>query len=225
MKVKNIKIFTLFLFIFVSSGSFAQYKYDIGLKASSYEMERFQLEQRIHLNSPFSIVVTFATGSRGSGSYLQSSIYNDSLVDISNNFSNATNNTLKVGVQRKLGFLETDVFYVGATLGIGFEQQRDNFFTATYLVDDSSQIYPSAYSQIDYGNEISSSHIMNSTNAINAQLALSFGMDVPITKRFSINAEVACAALYRKSFNYQYTGIYFQPSFSGGLRYSFGKRG
>lgn len=217
-------IFPFVLFIFASFNSFAQYKYDIGLKMSSYEMERFQLEQRIHLNSPYSIVVTFATGSRMYGNNTQSSIYNDSLIDVSNNFSFTKNNAIKVGVQRKLGFLETDVFYVGAQLGMGFEQQRDNFFKATYSVNDSTQVYPSAHSYIGYGEEISSNHVTNSSNAINAQLGLSFGMDVPITKRFSINAEIACAALYRKSFNYQYSGIYFQPSFSGGLRYLFGKK-
>lgn len=222
MNFKIIQKISLLLFIFVSSSSFAQYKYDIGLRVSSYEMEQFQLEGRFHLDNPYSIVVTFATGSRGSGNSSQTPIYSDSLIDITNSYFSAMNSALKIGLQRKLGFLASDVFYAGATFGIGFEQQRSSHHTATYAVVDSMDLHPFLY--YGYGEAISSSVNLTKSSAINAQLALSFGMDVPITKRFSINAEVSWATIFDKSPNYSTISMGFFPSVSGGLRYSFGKR-
>lgn len=221
MNFKISSIFSLSIFILVSSSSIAQYKYDIGLKVSSYDMERFQLEQRFHLDNPYSIVVTLASGSQGSGDYHQSAAYSDSLFDVTQSYRNDVNNVLKIGVQRKLGFLATDVFYAGATLGFGFEKQRSTLNSATYLIKDSSEIYPY------FPNPnlvVSSSENSFTSNSINVQAGLSFGMDVPITKRFSINAEVTFAAIYEKSFDYSTSYIFLRSSLSGGLRYCFGKR-
>ena len=75
-----------------------------------------------------------------------------------------------------------------------------------------------------YGEGISSSENFTNSRGINASLGLSFGMDVPITKRLSINAEQALAGIYQQSFNYIMSFIHLQPTISGGLRYSFGKR-
>lgn len=225
MKFKT-NILTLILIIFVSSGSFAQYKYDIGLKASTYDMERFQLEGRFHLDNPYSIVVTLARGGRNNGYLSQTPFYNDSLFDVTQSNFNASNNTLKLGVQRKLGFLASDVFYAGATIGFGYEQQRTYYYTSTYSVhsDSTPSGSPFLYSDV---NEISSSNTSNNTSGINAQLGLSFGMDVPLTKRLSINAEIAFAGIYKRFSGsaeyYPLNIITFQPSLSGGLRYSFGK--
>jgi hypothetical protein len=221
MNFKVIKPFSLFLFIFVASSSFAQYKYDIGLKASTYEMERFQVEQRFHLNSPYSIVVTLAIGSRNTGNQGVSPYYSDSLFNFTNNQFSATNNALKIGVQRKLGFFATDVFYAGATIGIGFEQQTSRSFTATYSVGDSM---PLQNHYLYDWEEINSANDLTNTNAVNGQLALSFGMDVPLSKRFSINAEIAIAGLYQNSLDNSFSSINMIGSFSGGLRYQFGKR-
>lgn len=222
MKSKLFGIFLIFACIVISPASFAQYKYDIGLKASTYEMEQFQLEQRFHLDSPYSIVVTLTAGSRYSGAQSQTPLYNDTLFDISNSSFNATSNGIKVGLQRKLGFLATDVFYAGVTLGTSFEQQRSNYYNVTYSVENPDGTEPNIYgSQWTVINSLVSE---NSYRAINAQLALSFGMDVPITKRFSINAELAMAGMYSKQLNYSFSSIHLQPSISGGLRYGFGKK-
>ena len=221
MNFRIIKTFSLFLFIFVTSGSFAQYKYDIGLKASTYEMERFQLEQRFHLNSPYSIVVTLATGSRGSGNQGLSSYYNDSIFDLSDSQFSATNNAIKIGVQRKLGFFAANVFYAGATIGMGFEQQTSRYSNATYSVGDSM---PNQNPYLYEWEEINSMNELTNTSSVNGQLALSFGMDVPLSKRFSINAEMSIAGIYVSSKDYSFTTISMIGSFSGGLRYQFGKR-
>ena len=221
MNFKNIKRISLFIFIFASSGSFAQYKYDIGLRASSYDMERFQLEQRFHLDSPYSIVVTLSTGGKGYGSYSQTPIYNDSLVTISNSNYNIQNNALKVGVQRKLGFLATDVFYAGATLGVGFERGNSQYYSTTYSVGDSV-VDPNPY--MYSWNEINSASFTDRTKAINAQFGLCFGMDVPISKRLSVNAEIGFSGIFTNSFTYDYSTINLFGSVSGGLRYQFGAR-
>lgn len=220
MKSK-ISIVTFFVFIFVSSFSFAQYKYDIGLKASTYDMERFQLEGRFHLDNPYSLTATLVSGFRWNSSYNQTPFYNDSVFDITQSSFEIRNIGFKLGVQRKLGFLATDVFYAGATIGFGFEEHTSSYFTSTYSVSDSiSSPNPYMYQW----NELASSHLHSRTNAVNAQLGLSFGMDVPITKRFSINAELGFAGVYSKHLDYNYTIITFQGMVSGGLRYSFGKR-
>lgn len=221
MDFKIIKQISLIAFIFVTTGSFAQYKYDIGLRASSYDMERFQLEQRFHLDSPYSIVVTFASGSSSSGSYSQTPVYNDSLITISNFNYTIQNNALKVGVQRKLGFLATDVFYAGATLGIGYERGQNRSYSSTFSIGDSI-VDPNPY--MYSWNEISSESFQNNTKALNAQLGLSVGMDVPISKRFSINAEIGLAGIFRNSFTYDYSIINLSGTVSGGLRYQFGAR-
>ncbi len=219
MKI-NIKSFTFLLIIFVSSSSFAQYKYDIGLRASSYSMERFQLEQRFHLKSPYSVVVALVTGWRQTGSSSQTPIYSDSLFTVSNYNYNTQNNALKVGVQRKLGVLATDVFYAGATLGMGYERGQTRWYSATYSVGDS--VLDDSF--VLNLHEISSDSFMDDTQAINTQLGLSFGMDVPISKRLSINAEIGFAGILTNSLTYDYSTIDLFGSVTGGLRYQFGKR-
>ncbi|MFK7787527.1 MAG: hypothetical protein AB8B56_20555 [Crocinitomicaceae bacterium] len=222
MKSK-ISIVSLFVCIFVSSSSFAQYKYDIGLRMSSYDMERFQLDARFHLDSPYSLLFSVVNGSSYSGNYSQTPVFNDSLIQIQNSSYNTTNNLFKFGVQRKLGFLATDVFYAGATVGFGFDRQNSLLSNATYSVETDSlgNLQDPYLSAWEYQN----SDFTESTNrAVSAQLSLSFGMDVPISKRFSINAEIGLTAGYRHSLSYSINYIDLIGSVSGGLRYSFGKR-
>lgn len=223
MNFKTIKTLVLFTFIFVSSGSFAQYKYDIGLKASTYDLERFQLDARFHFDSPYSLVFSVANGSSFSGNYAQTPIYNDSLISVNQTSYNTTNSVFKIGVQRKLGFLATDVFYAGATVGFGFNRQRGWSDKVEYVVEADSMgnlqnpmIAPWEYQSSTYSESL--------YRAINFQLGLSFGMDVPISKRFSINAEIGLSAIYDQSLDYSFKTIYMGGSISGGVRYAFGKR-
>lgn len=220
MKSK-ISILSFFAFIFVTTSSFAQYKYDIGLKASTYDMERFQLEGRFHLDNPYSITATLVSGSRWNSYQSQSPFYSDSLFDITQSSFEVRNMGIKLGVQRKLGFLATNVFYAGATIGFGYEQHNSSYFNSTYSISDSI-VSPNPY--MYQWNELQSDYQFSRTSAINAQLGLSFGMDVPITKRFSINAELGFTGVYSQHLEYNYSIISLQGMISGGLRYSFGKR-
>lgn len=210
----------VFILTFYSS---AQYKWDIGLKTSSFELERFQLEVRYHLKSPYTITATLMNGSRYFGDYHLSKVYNDSLIDVTNYYHSTTNTALKFGIQRKIGFLASDVFYAGATIGFGFEQIRSSNYVSTYSVGDSTGDYTYPHYFLDW-DELSSSQNTIQMKAISAQLGLTFGMDVPLTKRFSINAEIGMLGHYRQNLDYQTSIITLLPTISGGVRYRFGKR-
>ncbi|MDG1330852.1 MAG: hypothetical protein P8P74_00870 [Crocinitomicaceae bacterium] len=212
--------FFLIVFVIMSSCSFAQYKFDVGLKTSTYDMERFQFDSRFHFKSPFSIIVSFAAGSQIRSNSSRIPIYTDSLINYTSSYSRKKNYSLKAGVQRKLGFLETEVFYVGATLGAGYLEHFGRFSSETYIID-SVPAYPN---YTIYTSEISSTESYYSNRTLSAELAVSFGMDVPITKRISINAELGLVTAYRRSLTY--SGSFFDQHLSvlGGLRYSFGKR-
>lgn len=217
-KTKN---FILFTFIFVTSVSFAQYRYDIGVRTSTYDLERFQLEQRFHFDSPWSLVVTMTTGGKSDGTYTQTLTYSDSLFDVNFNNSQIRNNGIKMGVQRKLGFFATDVFYTGASLGFGLQKQRDNYSSITYSNTGAGENIPGFNTEI---TEVSSTTQLYESSEINSQLALSFGMDVPISKRLSINAELGFAGMFSRSMTYDFSRIDLFGSVSGGLRYQFGVR-
>ncbi len=217
----NRKNFTLLSFIFVTSVSFAQYKYDIGLKTSTNDFERLQLEQRFHFDSPWSLVVTMTTGAQSDGTHSQTLTYNDSLFDVNLYNSQIRNGGLKIGVQRKLGFFATDVFYAGASLGFGLQKQRDNYWSTTYSNPGIGENVPGFNSEIV---EVSSVSQMYESSEINSQLALSFGMDVPISKRLSINAELGFAGMFSRSLTYDFSSLDLFGSVSGGLRYQFGMR-
>ncbi len=217
-KTKN---FILFSFIFVSSVSFAQYKYDIGVRTSTYDLERFQLEQRFHFDSPWSITVTLLTGSKFASAISKTPTYSDSLFDDNYEGHDTQNGGIKMGVQRKLGLFATDVFYTGASLGFGVQKQRSTYRSTTYSNTGTGENIPGYNTEI---SEVSSTFQLYESSEINSQLALSFGMDVPISKRFSINAELGFAGIYSRSLTYDYSSITLFGSVSGGLRYQFGKR-
>jgi hypothetical protein len=220
----TISIVSFFAFIFVSTTSVAQYKYDIGLRASTYDMERFQLEARFHLDNPYSITAALISGSSGSGSSYISPVYGDSLYFVNQSSSHMNNIGLKVGVQRKLGFLASNMFYAGATVGFGYEKHSSSNYTATHAYFEDTLISNPGPYFFWYWDEIESEQTHSRTSAINAQLGLSFGMDVPLSKRFSVNAQLGLTALYQNNLDYNYSIITLQGTVSGGLRYSFGKR-
>lgn len=212
--------FCLVAFAIISSCSFAQYKFDIGLKTSTYDMERFQFDSRFHFKSPFSAIISFAAGSKRDSESSRIPIYADSMINYTSSYSKKKNYSLKVGVQRKLRFLEAEVFYVGLTLGAGYSEHFRRFSSETYIIDSIPDYPPYPV----YTSDVSSMESLYSGRTLSTELAISFGMDVPITKRFSINAELGLLTAYRRSLTY--SGSFFDQhlSVSGGLRYSFGKR-
>lgn len=214
----NISI--LSVFIFLSTCSLAQYKYDIGLKASSYDLERYQLETRLHLKSPYSLLVNYSYGSSG---FLYSHPYtviSDSTFSETNGYLFTQSNTLKFGVQRKLRSLATNIFYVGATFGLGYEK-HDLY---TYIREYSYDTAPPSPNGTGSYELLASNGTNHMYGVLHSQLALSFGIDAPITKHFAINVEASLAGFHSNNLSSKYDYLYLVPSISGGLRYSFIKR-
>ena len=207
----------LLLFTLSWSGLFAQYNYDVGLKVSTNELERFQLEGRYHFKSPFSLLVFLSRGSELSYNRFQIPLQEDSLYAFQEDHVETTNHSIRIGVQRKLGFLATDAFYVGASLGMGHEKQYSRITSEQHVID-------SIVGHQTYSHDVSVVHLYENTRALKAELVLSAGMDVPLTNRFSVNAELGLRTFYRKSLNSESSFLSQRMYVSGGLRYSFGKR-
>lgn len=103
-------------------------------------------------------------------------------------------------------------------MGNSIKKYRSYFEQIEYLSTPNNL---GEYQQVgEYKNYISH-------DLLQTQLALSIGMNVPLTKRFSINAEVSIASIWEnrlKTYSSAASLIYFNLAASGGIRYSFGKR-
>ena len=214
---------SLLFFIFVSSGSFAQFRFDTGIKVSSLDQERFLLEQRFHLEKPYTLVATYAFGSQASNFYnSEVNILDSTLNTYSSNYY-AQTHTLKFGVQREISWLASDVFYLGGNVGFGYRQYQRSIVNSAFALHDSTALNPPHFHG-DY-EEISTSVDWKNTDVILAQLGITFGMDVPLTKRLLINVELGLLYNFGSYLGQRSLFSEMVPALSGGLRYQFGKRG
>ena len=221
MKIK-IQVLAVITLLILSTSANAQYKHDIGLRMSTFDLQQSQLEYRFHLESPYTIVVSALNGNRGHGTYSQSPLYNDSLFSIAQNGFRKRSYGLNIGVQRKITGLASDVFYVGAHIGGGMLLQDNSLYSAVYAIPDTTGSNGNYLAQGAY--QVSSSSIRDESQWISTQLGLSFGMDVPLTKRFSLNAEISIAGFYDRSLTDAFSSFTLMSAASGGIRYRFGKR-
>lgn len=213
---------SLLFSLFVCFGAMAQYKYDLGIKISSLEEERAQLDYRFHLKSPYTIITSYAYNSNAwsdEGGYVS---YADSTYSTNSEFHQYWFHTLKIGVQRKISGFASDVFYTGATVGVGYKKQRNSYSESTFFFNDTIPP-PPPYNFVP-GSELSFSELHQYTETLQTQLGLSFGMDVPISKRFLINAEVGLVGNLAKNMSQNGLSAEVTMAFSGGVRYQFGKR-
>lgn len=218
----HIRQLTLLITLFFATFTYGQYKQDIGVRLSTVDIQRYQLDYRFHLNSPYSIVVSAFKGSRGHGTFSRGPLYNDSLFSVVQSGFSASNSGLQLGVQRKITGLVSDVFYVGASLGAGFQQHKSSLFTGIYVISDTTG---SNGDFIRHGAEQVSSEMSNSdSNWLSTQVGLTFGMDVPLTKRLLLNAEISLSSFYDRSLTDSFSSFTFIPTASGGIRYQFGMR-
>ncbi|MFK7787526.1 MAG: hypothetical protein AB8B56_20550 [Crocinitomicaceae bacterium] len=212
-------VFYALLFTCIPLSSTAQYRYDVGVKVSSYQLDRIQLDARYHLKSPLSLILAFSTGSETVRNRTTiPPVFPDSVFNFSGQFVRKSSHSIKFGVQRELDFLATDFFYGGLTLGIGYVEKRGHISSESYLID-------SIVDHQIYSYPLSSSETFFRTQSLRTELALSFGVDVPITKRLLINGEIGLSTNLQTSLdNSESAFIYQQFYLSGGLRYSLGKR-
>ena len=192
--------------------SFGQYKNDISLKLSSQPYERIQLEYRRHMSSaPFAL-----TGSISYGSHT----YHDGDLDVIvpdsfavyNGFNSSSDfYMINLGIQRTLTFLPNPFFYVGASLGVGYDEnlRYETRWDQVWTVDPSTSPHWEM-ENLEYTNLESHSQFL-------FEGQLSIGMDVPLLKRWTVNAQIDLST-YLGTFE----GLSFEPSISGGIRYRFG---
>jgi len=198
----------------------AQYKYDVGLKVSSNHLERFQLEGRFHFRTPYSLMISVNGGSEIASNNIKIPVYSDSLYSYSNSRTERSNISIKTGIQRKLKFPSTDIFYVGSSLGIGFLNRYELRSTGSYIIDSVVNYPPQTYIQ-----EIDFTETYYSNRSIRTELAFSFGLNAPFSERLSINAEIGLSTYIQSSLTNNESTFFNQFVYaSGGLRYSFGKR-
>jgi hypothetical protein len=216
-KMRSMVFYTLLLTC-LPSNSNAQYTYDVGLRVSSYELERFQAEGRFHLKKPYTFLASFSAGLQRRFNTTEIPVYPDSVFSTSSEYITKTNQSIRLGVQRDIEFLETDFFYGGIALGFGYVTKLGRFSNSSYGIDSTVN------NQI-YSYEISFSESVLTTKSLRTELVLSFGVDVPLIKRFSINAEVGLSTNLQTSLDKTESPFLFQYLYaSGGVRYSFGRR-
>jgi hypothetical protein len=216
------KLGVFLVFLFFGTGAFSQYKQDIGLKIGSLEEERAQLDYRFHLKFPYTIIASYAYNSNtwsDEGGYVS---YFDSTYSVNSEFHQYWFHTVKIGVQRKISGFASDVFYTGATVGVGYKKQRNSYSESTFFFNDTIPA-PPPFSYVP-GSELSFTELHQYTRTLQAQLAFSFGMDVPISKRFLINAEIGLIGNLAKNAAQNGLSAEITMAFSGGVRYQFGVR-
>lgn len=206
----------------VCTGAFGQYKHDLALKIGSLEKERAQLDYRFHLKSPYTIIATYCYGMVAYTNEGLVTSFSDSTFTSISEREQTWFHTIKAGVQRKFTGFASDVFYAGATIGAGYFMQRNSFYESTFAMNDS--LPQTQVSNFWQNEEISSSELHQNARIVQTQLALSFGMDVPISKRFTINAEVGLLGNFVDYINSYRNYAEVLVGFSGGVRYQFGKR-
>lgn len=200
--------------------SFAQYNYDFGLKISSFGQNALQIEQRFHLPSSFILTANFTKGGTSQGYGINNGTSGDTIYNVVQNIEQSDFYTGRIGIAKRLTIANNNFFYVGTSVGIGYQEIS--------VVDESLLTYydeNGPMSDFETGLNVTSENSRSSTFQSGAfyQLFMTFGMDIPISKRFSINCEangVLSNRLITNS-NDRSTGI--NLSVSGGLRYSFGK--
>lgn len=212
-------VFYAVLFTCVPLNSTAQYRYDVGLKLSSYQLDWVQIDVRYHLKSPHSLLLTYSTGTETTNNRTTTPpIFPDSVFHFSGQFTQKVGHTVKFGLQRELDFLETNFFYGGITLGVGYIRKRGSIESTSYLVD-------SIVNYQTYVFPLSSSETLFLTRSLRTELALSFGVDVPLTKRLLINGELGLSTNLQTSFNGSESAFLYQQVYiSGGVRYALGKK-
>ena len=204
----------------IATVSYSQRAYDLGLKTSTFNRDRLQLEQRFHLNSNYFLIANFSMGRHLDVYTTTGDVSGDIIVDQQNYQNQNTFFAGKVGIGHKLTFLPTNFFYLGTSLGIGYEEYLKSEDRILMYFDDNGESI-----HLPTGQPMTQENTQNYSFNSGAfyQLYLTFGMDVPLTKRLFINCEVNGSILHSRNATSAASGLSFIPSVSGGLRYSFGK--
>ncbi|MFK7784967.1 MAG: hypothetical protein AB8B56_07620 [Crocinitomicaceae bacterium] len=210
------RISLLAIGIMISSFSYSQYKYDLGLKISSFDRNALQVEFRTAITPSFSLFTNLNYGGKSDGYGYINDPSGDTLADQFNSSRRLTSYTGIVGFRKAIHSLPGDFFYAGAALGVGYEEyvERDTRLKM-YLDENGESIHVPTGETVTV--ESSTSQLFD--YGMFYGLYLNIGMDIPLGKRFSVNCELNAITYYSET----ESGFGFAPRFSGGLIYSFGK--
>lgn len=205
-----------FAFIITSLAAHSQFNYDIALKTSSFAQDRLQLEQRFHLKSDYFLITNFNIGRDLDVFTLVEDVSGDEITNQRNFTTKQRFYSGRVGVGKRLTFLPMDFFYCATSIWFGYQEwlNSSNHFYVYYDENGSNL-------ELETGLPTTTESTFDETFKSGAfyQLYATLGMDVPVTKRFSINCEVNLSLTYHEAFS----SMSFPLTVSGGLRYSFGK--
>jgi len=204
-------------FFLLPSTSLAQYNHDIGLKVSTNEYDKFQMEYRWHPNNKWAFTGTVNFGKLYWSDQNWSSIKGDSTIAYVDQNSITKAFTVSIGALRKFHLMEHNFYYAGANIGYGGAVNDFATYRNVYLVD-STQLFFGEYFQT---NVLDRTETHQRTNYHLATTRLYLGADVPIFGRFSLNVETGYRGMLAMSS--QNIGIFDLQFFAtGGLRFQFG---
>jgi hypothetical protein len=220
--MKTILIVIVAIGAFTTKAQSTYFKHDIGIRASSYNMERFRLDYRYHLSEKWTFSVGGYYGDQShfswNGAYLNDSTYESFTHQITLRAYGVT-----FGAQRKLNFMKHNFYYVGTDIGVGITNRKFTFSRFVF-VPEGDQTSPSPFFP-GIGEVLENEFEVSSNNAFNLNNRLFVGADVPIVDRLSFNLEVGMVVnLESANYNGYSTNYVDLLAFaSGGLRYRFGK--
>lgn len=203
-------------FVLFTTFSQSQKGYDIGVKTSSFERDRIQLDQRIALNDLYSVIINISGGWQ---SDLSSSSYQtgDSTLTVTDYSTYYRYGSLNIGASRRLGIAGHKLFYVAATIGAGIESKAYSRITTDLKYPEEPSNMGQAYGSIEY-DVLATSEYQYFESDWFFRGDIIAGLDIPLAKRLLFNCAANAIFFHSQSEYGGFLGIKFQPSVSAGIR-------
>lgn len=193
-------------------------KHDLGIRVSSFDQERFQLNYRYHKNEKWTFQVTGQYGSSGNSYYNEKYSLQDSTnYEISVSGYSYDHYGLSIGLRRNLSFMKHNYYYVGAGLGGGYTELVYSSFSALYEVEPSSDSYPV------FGDLLESEDERQITKGWHSTARIYTGLDIPILDRLSLNLELGILNNLTGMPESSWMSNTIYGYVSGGLHFNIGK--
>lgn len=226
-KLFIMKTYVALIALILSCSTYAQtssFKHDIGLKFSSYQPEKFQLQYRYHANEKWAFGVNGRFGTRATyysnGDYL----IQDSIYELFSTEYRVNSFGIDFNAIRKLSFMKHNFYYVGGSLGVGSTVRRTR---DTRTVYEPMEMSPGQqwYGPPFIGEVIESETYVTLRNSMNFNSRLFVGLDVPIVDRLSFNFELGISldAEVGNTDQFNYVSLSVPGYVAGGLRFNFGR--
>lgn len=220
--MKKYLTFLLLLCALNSNAQTTNFRHDIGIKLSTNQPERFQLQYRFHASEKWAYSANAYFGIRNSYYSNGDYIIQDSIYEINSLQLQYHSYGIDFGAIRKLSFMKHNFYYVGGSFGVGATTRSQHYSRMTYETSSGSPAPPyGVYPLLE--NLIDSEHNTIIGNSMNVNTRLFIGADVPIVDRLTFNFELGIAGSLEVNTQDQFAIIEIPGYLTGGLRYRFGK--